>query len=162
MTKIIALTQGKVALVDDEDFEWLNHWKWHAVNFRGAYYAARAPRKNEAATPTNIYMHRLIAGIDTGLETHHLNSDGLDNRRSNIRVCTAEGHRAYHYPELTGEGRYRLTVYLKEKQHDKLKRLALLSGRTKQSVVRVLIENAKPSDLIPEAIKAAMPEWAAS
>ena len=54
------------------------------------------------------------------------------------------------------------TMRLTEKQHDKLNRLVLLSGRTKQGVLRVLVENAEPGDLVPEAIKAAMPEWAAS
>ena len=55
-----------------------------------------------------------------------------------------------------------MSLRLTPQQEEKLRQLVLLAGTTKQSVVRVLIENAKPSDLIPEAIKAAMPEWAAS
>ena len=55
-----------------------------------------------------------------------------------------------------------MSLRLTPQQEEKLRQLVLLAGTTKQSVVRVLIENADPSDLMPEAIKAAMPEWAAS
>lgn len=96
MSKRIPLTQGQFAIVDDADYEWLNQWHWHAVNFRGAYYAARTPRKNEGIMPTMVYMHRLIAGTGLNLRTHHFNKDGLDNRRSNLHVCTRKGHKEYH------------------------------------------------------------------
>lgn len=96
MTKAIPLTQGKVALVDDADFDWLNQWKWCAICIRGIYYAVRAATKNEASPPGNVYMHRFIMGAGMGQATHHLNGDGLDNRRDNIRICTAQEHKGYH------------------------------------------------------------------
>jgi len=82
MSKLISLTQGKVALVDDADFEWLNQWKWHACKGTRTYYAKRE-------SPT-ILMHREILGLKfgDGIETDHRNGDGLDNRRENLRKCT--------------------------------------------------------------------------
>ena len=43
--KQIELSQNKVALVDDEDFEWVNQWKWHAIKSRGnLFYVVRSER----------------------------------------------------------------------------------------------------------------------
>ena len=78
MSKIIPLTQGKFAIVDDADYEWLNQWKWYAWQHGRTYYARRGRR----------LMHQLIIGVSPGLETHHVNGDGLDNRRANLQHCT--------------------------------------------------------------------------
>ncbi len=86
--KQIPLTQGKVAIVDDENFDWLNQWKWsvlkqpHSKN----WYAVRtAWNGNRWHT---IRMHRLILEIPLGSECDHINHNGLDNRKSNLRICT--------------------------------------------------------------------------
>lgn len=66
------------ALVDDEDFEWLNQWKWHISN----EYATRQEKRK------NILLHRIILNTPQGMYTDHINGNGLDNRRNNLRVCT--------------------------------------------------------------------------
>jgi len=82
----IPLSQGQFALVDDEDFEWLNQWKWSAGKRRNTFYAFRSVSiKGEQF---HIYMHRLITEAPKGKETDHANGNGLDNRRRNLRVCT--------------------------------------------------------------------------
>lgn len=85
--KEIQLTQGKVALVDDEDFEWLNQWKWH-IHSLG--YACRTTLKSEGKK-TVILMHRVIFGLVQNESFHsvidHINGNKIDNRKSNIRVC---------------------------------------------------------------------------
>lgn len=59
--KEIPLTQGKVALVDDDDFEWLSQFKWYAVKFGRTFYAVRqAPRVN--GKQRKIWMHREVLG----------------------------------------------------------------------------------------------------
>lgn len=84
--KQISLTQGKVAIVDDEDFDRLNAHKWYAHKNRGLYYAAR---HNVVGNKRGIiYMHREILGVLPGLEIDHKNGNGLDNRRVNLRICT--------------------------------------------------------------------------
>lgn len=82
--KYIELTQGKRAKVDDTDYEELNKCKWRACSRHGHDYA----RTGKAYA--SYYMHRLIVGAAKGMFVDHINGDGLDNRRCNLRVCTRE------------------------------------------------------------------------
>lgn len=84
--KQILLTQGRVALVDDADYEILNHHKWYATEFRGGlvYAMHRVGRRK-------VYMHRLLLGLepDDKRVCDHIDGDGTNNQRSNLRICTA-------------------------------------------------------------------------
>jgi len=85
--KEIALTQGKFALVDDEDFEELNKFKWHTHKGGNTYYATKNMRIN--GKQKTIRMHRLIMGVtDRKIQIDHKYGNGLDNRKINLRVCT--------------------------------------------------------------------------
>jgi len=83
--KEIQLTQGKVALVDDEDFEYLSQWKWSAHKVHNVFYAVHHKPRNLGAGL--IGMHRELMGKD-GIIIDHINGNGLDNRKNNLRVCT--------------------------------------------------------------------------
>src|SRR6266487_5108548 len=81
------LTQGKVALVDGADFEWLNKFKWYAMCGAGDhYYAARWGR--ESGKPRLVLMHREIIEVKPGEQVDHRNGNGCDNQRVNIRIAT--------------------------------------------------------------------------
>lgn len=82
--KEIPLSQGKVALVDDEDFGVLVLRKWHANRTQDGKWYARS-----GTYPNQIYMHRIIMEAYKGEQIDHVNGDGLDNRRKNLRFATS-------------------------------------------------------------------------
>jgi len=86
VSRTIPLSQGKVAIVDDEDYEALVRFKWHAIRRRGLFHAVRSEQVN--GKKHSIYMHRFLLGEPPGQEVDHENGDGLDNRRTNLRACT--------------------------------------------------------------------------
>jgi len=83
----IVLTRGYVAIVDDEDYERFGHLKWHAFGTYPHVYAARhtsrrlGPRKS-------ILLHRAVLDAPHGMQVDHADQDTMNNRRSNLRLCT--------------------------------------------------------------------------
>ena len=87
--RLIALTRGKVAIVDEADFDWLNQWKWHTRQSGGnTFYAIRAIHQYGGGKVITrwIRMHNAVLGIKRGAD--HINGDGLDNRRGNLRKAS--------------------------------------------------------------------------
>jgi len=86
MTKEIQLTQGKVAIVDDDIYEYLSQWKWGAQRIKNKWYAIRSegPYWNRK----RVYMHRVITNAPAGMDVDHRDNDGLNNTDENLRVCT--------------------------------------------------------------------------
>ena len=85
--KEIKLTQGKVALVDDEDYEEINKYKWCAHKGKNTFYAFRHIKTVDNQW-TSVQMHREILKQSEHLLTDHKDSNGLNNRKSNLRACT--------------------------------------------------------------------------
>lgn len=86
--KKIPLSQGKFALVDDADFEWLNQWKWSYQNGyarRNEYLGGGRERPKRKS----IAMHRLIMATPDGMFTDHIDMDTLNNQRINLRNATS-------------------------------------------------------------------------
>lgn len=83
--KEIQLTQGKLAIVDDEDFDRVRHLRWYAIKNRNIWYAVHEERIG--GKRILLRLHSFIRGMPmTGSVIDHSNGDGLDNRRSNLRI----------------------------------------------------------------------------
>lgn len=92
-TRTIPLTQGQVAIVDAEDYEWLSQWKWNAVWMpcTRSFYAVRRSRVSEGKPTYRVWMHREILGLKRGdglFGDHRESGQTLDNRRENLRIAT--------------------------------------------------------------------------
>jgi hypothetical protein len=87
--KIIQLTKGLSTIVDDEDHEYLNQWKWYCSKdgyVRRSEHHWTPGGKDKVIT---IRMHRQILGIKNPyIQSDHINHNRLDNRKSNLRICT--------------------------------------------------------------------------
>lgn len=80
----IKLTQGFYAVIDKEDLDKVSKFNWFAVKSRRAIYAATHGENRET-----IKMHRVIMGLtESKLICDHIDHDGLNNRKQNLRVCT--------------------------------------------------------------------------
>ena len=77
--------KNKFALVDDEDFKWLNKFKWQ-LNPSG--YAVCGIRDESIKNNRRIRMHAMIMKTPKGKDTDHINHNRLDNRKRNLRICT--------------------------------------------------------------------------
>lgn len=95
MTIEIPLSSGDVAFIDDADFELVSRVRWHLKtrgNDLGRYARANGPKG------TAIYMHRLILQPNPGLLVDHIDGNGLNNVRSNLRLCSnKENTRSRHH-----------------------------------------------------------------
>jgi hypothetical protein len=78
----IPLTQGKFAIVDPDDYHRLNKYKWQTNTGRTTCYATRREKLR------TILMHRQITAVPDNLVVDHINHNGLDNRKANLRIAT--------------------------------------------------------------------------
>jgi len=82
--KQLPLSRGLYTLVDDADYDFLSMWKWSAKQYRNNCYAVRRDKSNKI-----IKMHReLLSLTNPKIEGDHINGNGLDNQRKNLRTCS--------------------------------------------------------------------------
>ena len=86
MTKII-LSENKSALVDSQDYEYLNQWKWYCSQYG---YAVRRGARDDFGKRKTYFMHRVVNKTPDNLHTDHKNGDRLDNQRANLRNATQQ------------------------------------------------------------------------
>lgn len=89
--RLIALTNGHVAIIDAEDFEKVAPFNWYAKKTGqddGKVYAAQSQRDGREVR--TIYMHRFIMDCPDGKEVDHKNRHRLDNRRVNLEIVTRQ------------------------------------------------------------------------
>ena len=126
--KKIKLTRNQYVLVDDADYNWLNQWKWYAhLTHQGAktFYAARASKS------VHIYMHRLIIGLRPNDKrmTDHINHNGLDNRRCNLRIVTRS--------ENSRNRRRKIRIYYSEKSKAWQVKIHVGTYKSKRKAIKI-------------------------
>ena len=122
MTKKIELTKGKFTLIDDTDYEYLNQWRWYAWKNGNAFYAARMEGKRPFRKM--ILMHREIMKTPNRMVVDHVDMDGLNNTRTNLRNCTSSqnmrntkvhsnnssGYKGVYWDKLVGKWHAQISI----------------------------------------------------
>ncbi len=105
----IPLTKGKEALVDDQDYDYLMQWNWHAAK-DGKYTGYRT--RSEC-----MYMHQLVGELMgfPGI-ADHINCDGLDNRRRNLRPATNQTNLMNRGPQANNTSGFKGVTFDKSRR----------------------------------------------
>lgn len=97
----------KIVKVDDDDFDFVNQWKWHVyLDTQGKnFYVHRNDRSN--GKHTVISMHRAIMKeTDTKVKIDHKDHDGLNNCRSNLRRANSSQNGTNRSPRYKGASKF--------------------------------------------------------
>jgi hypothetical protein len=86
----IELTKGQYSLIDSWNIDEVQEWNWCAMDTKSSrtIYAGRHIKIPKTRKSICIKLHCLVLPPDKGLMIDHINGNGLDNRRSNLRMCT--------------------------------------------------------------------------
>ena len=104
--KLIALTQGKSAIVDDEDYERLSAFRWYAMRCCKRWYAVRKITIGKRRQRKS-WMHREVLKTPDGNFTDHINGNGLDNRRANLREANHSQNQANRGPNSNNKSGFK-------------------------------------------------------
>jgi HNH endonuclease len=109
VTKRIDLSRGLIAIVDGRDYETLVQFPWHAVPSHQTHYAQRWDGRR------HLGMHVAILRPPEGIEVDHIDGDGLNNQRSNLRLATRKLNAANQRMPRNNTSGYKGVSWLKTK-----------------------------------------------
>jgi len=145
---LIKLSQNKRAIIDDDDSAIVSRYHWTAVRHGDRWYAASF-RKNAGGKRQTVYMHRVVHSAPKGLDVDHINMDGLDNRRCNLRIATRSLNMA-NSRERGGRSRYKGVSWSK---HANKWRAAIQNGKMKNlGYFNTEIEAARAYDVAAKMV----------
>ena len=133
------LTQGKEALVDDDDYEMFMEHKWCADkcwNNKDKFYVRRNSPRDSNGKQKTIKMHRVIMNAPKGKQVDHINGNPLDNRKDNLRVCT-------HQQNQMNRGRTNNNKSGYKGVHYKKRTKSMINERSKPWVAQIYLNDKK-------------------
>jgi len=110
--KKIKLLRGKVVLVDDENFDFINQWQWYLMKGNHTNYACRKEKKK------TILIHRVIMNTPDNMEVDHKDRNGLNCQKSNMRNCNHSQNNA-NRGERKGMSKYRGVYFMRQTYKNK-------------------------------------------
>jgi hypothetical protein len=126
----IPLTQNQVAIIDDEDFELVSRYRWYAAwsPLTKSFYARAKTRKPDGRHAI-IQMHRIIKGAQKGQQVDHIHHNTLDNRKSELRLCTGSQNQHNKGIQANNTSGYKGVCW--NKSHQKWTARIRLNGKQK-------------------------------
>lgn len=107
----IPLTKGQVAIVDDEDHERVSSLKWYAHKAYSKWYALHSVYRR-GTTCEHLTMQNFVTGeVPAGHYVDHINGDGLDNRKCNLRIANKSQNKANAKKQIWVSGKPTTSKY---------------------------------------------------
>ena len=132
--------------MDPADYKRLNKYEWRSKKSGRCFHAIRQMRIGKSAKFTVIYMHRDVIKVPEGMVVDHINHDGMDNRRVNLRAAT-HAQNAYHTKKRSGATHSKYKGIHWRKKHKKwVARIMFEGKRIYLGCFRNEIEAAKAYD----------------
>jgi|SRR5579859_1097030 len=113
MSRRVALTNGGFAVVDDEDYSRVSKWRWHSHREGKNIYAVRQVSLGAGKTST-IRLHRFILSAPARVLVDHRNGNGLDCRRSNLRLASQAQNLSNRGPNSNNSSGYKGVSFNKQ------------------------------------------------
>lgn len=161
--KLIPLTKGMFAQVDDEDYEYLMQWKWSAHMTGKIFYSRRVEYKNKKQYC--IKMHRFILSMnDAKIVVDHIDHDGLNNQRYNLRKCSISENVRNSRKQLNKTSQYKGVSLDTQKYRGKLyfgwvvKVAGKSFGRFKNEIDAAKVYDIKAKEIFGEYAKLNFPK----
>lgn len=124
----VPLTKGYEAVIDTVDIPLVEGWNWAALVSYGrstyAFHTSNRPVRK------SIYLHRVIMGEPDGMEVDHINGNGLDNRRSNLRLATSSQNKHNTGPRKNSTSGFKGVTW--DKANSKWQAQITLHGKVKK------------------------------
>jgi len=142
----IPLTQGKFTIIDDEDYDKIKELKFYVVKQKSGVCYARYTIKN-SGNKKGI-LHRIILNVQKDQFCDHINGDGLDNRRCNLRIATKVQNAINSHKYITGVNSKYKGVSWDKKMYKWVSRIKINNKQTYLGAFSDEIQAAKMYDLI--------------
>lgn len=121
----IQLTKGETAIVDADDYDRVSIYRWHVSRNSRIHYARRSGVDPKTGKKTTQYLHRFILDYHGQSQIDHIDNDGLNCRKYNLRVATVSQNQMNRYSRNknntsgykgiswhAGAGRWRARVHI--------------------------------------------------
>ena len=118
MSKKIPLTKGKSAIVDNNDYDILAKYSWYSNESSTTPYAYRSRWISGENRSVEIPMHHVVMNcVGRGEEVDHINGNGLDNRKENLRFVTRAQNNWNQKPRNCTSSRYKGVSWNKRREY---------------------------------------------
>lgn len=147
---MILIINNKEIIIDNEDFQKIYNYKWYIIKSNKIYYCiGRLPNNRNL-----VRLHRLILSALKGQTIDHINGNGLDNRKCNLRFCTTAQNRHNSSKTITGKCKYKGVSYVPKEEVYRafiyLNRKQIYLGRFKTEIEAAIAYNTKALELFGE------------
>jgi len=112
--KLVPVHGGYFAQVDDEDYERISALRWHIAKGQNTVYASTNVRRDGGYS--SVGMHRMVNETPAGLHTDHIDGNGLNNTRANLRTATRVQNARNRQPNKNAASNYKGVCWNKRKR----------------------------------------------